>query len=164
MNNLPFNFNDYDFICAGGGVELHQPYDEILAAIRVPRYGSDLKLPISERPKQAPPESGEEGKAPMGHHKIVFGADSKKAVVFVTYSGYDLGPKEAEPSLELLALEIEHLEFECIGRFRCPGRFLNEPTPNTYHGDIRDRPNERDLLKAQMFIEDTLEQLADITV
>jgi hypothetical protein len=33
--------------------------------------------------------------------------------------------------------------------------------PGTFHGDIRDRPNEKDLLKAQYFIEDKLEEIAD---
>jgi hypothetical protein len=35
--------------------------------------------------------------------------------------------------------------------------------PTTYHGDIRDRPNEKDLLKAEMFIEEKLEIIADRT-
>ena len=76
-----------------------------------------------------------------------------EGVVFVTYSGYEFGPKEAEPALSLLELEIEHLGFRCVGRFSCPGRFLHDPTPLTYHGDIRDRPNEADLLDAERFIE-----------
>jgi hypothetical protein len=97
------------------------------------------------------------------HRKIVLGPDSKKAVVFITYSGYEFGPKEAEPALQLLELEIEHLGFKCIGHFCCPGKFLNDPTPRTYHGDIRDRPNEKDLLKAEMFIEEKLEEIADRT-
>lgn len=33
--------------------------------------------------------------------------------------------------------------------------------PQTFHGDIRDRPNERDLRTAQMFIEEKLEETAD---
>jgi hypothetical protein len=35
--------------------------------------------------------------------------------------------------------------------------------PRTFHGDIRGRPDERDLLKAQMFIEEKLEEIADRT-
>jgi hypothetical protein len=95
------------------------------------------------------------------HKRIVLGPDSPKAVVFATHGGYEFGPKEAEPSLQLLDLEVEHLGFQCIGHFSCPGRYLNDPTPLTYHGDIRHRPDERDLLKAEMFIEDRLEQMAD---
>jgi hypothetical protein len=84
-------------------------------------------------------------------------------VVFATYAGNEFGPKEAEPSLMLLELEIEHLGFDCIGRFCCPGKSGNSPTPMAYHGDIRDRPNERDLIKAEMFIEEKLEEITDRT-
>ena len=95
------------------------------------------------------------------HRKITLGPDSKKSIVFVTYAGYEFGPVEAEPTLGLLALELEHLEFQCIGRFCCPGEFLHDPTPGTFHGDIRGRPDEKDLLKAEMFIEEKLEEIAD---
>jgi hypothetical protein len=47
--------------------------------------------------------------------------------------------------------------------FCCPGKFINTPTPETFHGDIRGRPNKRDLLKAEMFIEEKLEEIADRT-
>ena len=60
-----------------------------------------------------------------------------------------------------MALEMEHIGFQFIGRFCCPGKFLNHPTPRTFHGDIRDRPNEKDLLQAEFFIEDKLEEIAD---
>ena len=33
----------------------------------------------------------------------------------------------------------------------------------TYHGDIRQRPNEKDLLKAEMFIDEKLEEIAERT-
>jgi hypothetical protein len=97
------------------------------------------------------------------HRKIVLSPDSPKAVVFITYGGYEFGAREADPASRLLALEIEHMGFKCIGRFCCPGKYLDDPTPRTFHGDIRDRPNENDLLKAQMFIEEKLEEIADRT-
>lgn len=153
-----FNFSDYDFVCVGSGVELHLPYDEIIAAMRIPRYGYDPKQLMVEMAAMSPGQTMPVGdKKPVSHHRIEFGPGSKKAVVFVTYAGYDLGAEETEPSLALLALEVQHLEFQCIGRFACPGKFVNESTPETYWGDIRDRPNERDLLKAEIFIEEVLE-------
>ncbi len=179
MHHLPFKFNDYDFVCVGSGLMLHEPYNEILIPIRREIWGVDprtgmqargeaityIKEPVPERPMpEPPPEGAAGGQRPSMHRKIVFGADSKKAVVFITYSGYDLGPKEAEPALAMLALDIEHLGFQCIGRFCCPGKFVDDPTPETYHGDIRGRPDERDLLKAEMFIEEKLEEIADRTV
>ena len=165
IHRLPFDFGGYDFACVGSGVIMHQPYNEVLLPIRA-MSGADprvahrargeeityLKEPVREFDRK-------KGEGPR-HGRIRLGG-AKKAAVFVTYSGYDLGPKEAEPSLALLALEIEHRGFQCIGRFACPGKFVDEPTPGTYHGDIRDRPNERDLLKAEMFVEEMLEEIAE---
>ena len=168
--NPPFDLANYDFLCVGSGVILHLPYSEILAAIRKQIYGIDPRIPLKDRGEtltyikepipEAPPPTKDERVLKL-HRKIVLGPDSKKAIVFVTYSGYEFGPKEAEPALQLLALEIEHLRFQCIGRFCCPGKYLDDPTPRTFYGDIRDRPNEKDLLKAEMFIEEKLEEIAD---
>jgi hypothetical protein len=163
--NLPFSFKDYDFVCVGSGLILHLPSEEILNAVKI-QTGVDrrpmVRFKLGERPdrgQQATPLKGEENTKPHRHHKIVLGADSKPAVVFATYAGFEFGPKEAEPALQLLALEVEHTEFKCIGTFCCPGKFLNHPTPGSYHGDIRGRPNTTDLLKAKMFIEDKLEEI-----
>jgi len=147
--------------------------------------------------------------------KIVPGP--KNGIVFVTYNGGHLGPKEAEPALSLLELEIEHLRFKCIGKFSCPGKMnfgggdavgrvaqwfgwtkesaqgkiqrYNEnpeapefaaftledrqqiarakasgqmpqggtPHARAWHWDLDNRPNERDLQKAEIFLEEILE-------
>lgn len=173
LANLPFDFDDYDFVCVGSGLRGHLPYNSILSVVRKQFFGADPGvmgwISSGEMPEPGemppPPPPGMGNMPPVRHRKIVLGPDSKKAVVFVTYAGFEFGPKEAEPALELLALEIEHAEFKCIGKFCCPGRFfrLNDPTPGTYHGDIRGRPDERDLLKAEMFIEEKLEEIADRT-
>jgi len=165
--NLPFDLDNYDFVCIGSGIILHLPYSEILNALRWLIYDIDPRIPQRIRGeditylKGPVPKTKIFAKGLSRHKKIVLGPDSKKAVVFMTYAGYEFGPKEAEPSLQMLELEIEHLNFKCIGRFCCPGKFLKDPTPRTYHGDIRDRPNEQDLLKAEMFIEEKLEEIAD---
>ncbi|OGO32522.1 MAG: hypothetical protein A2Z29_06950 [Chloroflexi bacterium RBG_16_56_11] len=168
--NPPFKLNDYDFLCVGSGIRVHLPYNEILNVLRRFRLGIDPRIALRNRDETIPyikgplperPPPWEDPSIINHHRKIVLGPDSKKAVVFTTYSGYEFGPKEAEPSMQLLALEIEHLSFKCIGQFCCPGRFLHHPTPRTYHGDIQDRPNERDLLKAEMFIEEKLEEITD---
>ena len=162
--NPPFDFDNYDFVCVGSGLIMHLPTEEILNVMQRRFFGVDpriLKRNRYETPdfqKVVPPEARNFNP----HGKIILG-DDKKAVVFITYAGYEFGPKEAEPALKLLELEIEHLGFKCIGHFCCPGRFINNPTPGTYHGDIRDRPNEKDLLKAEMFIEEKLEEIADRT-
>jgi hypothetical protein len=166
----PFDPDDYDFLCAGSGIRVHLPYNEILNVLRRLRLGMDPRIALRNRDETIPyikeplpdfPPPLQDPDVMRHHHKIVLGPDSKKAVVFATYAGYEFGPPEAAPSLQLLALEIEHLRFKCIGQFCCPGKFVDGPTPGTFHGDIRDRPNEKDLLKAEMFIEEKLEEITD---
>jgi hypothetical protein len=168
--NPPFDLEDYDFVCVGTGIRLHLPYNEILNVMRRLQLGEDPRFTLRTRdetipyitdPLPATPPPGGPERQYARHQRIVLAPDSPVAVVFATYGGYEFGPKEAEPSLQLLALEIEHLGFRCIGHFCCPGKFLNDPTPRTYHGDIRNRPNETDLLKAELFIEDRLEEIAE---
>jgi hypothetical protein len=166
----PFDVKNYDFWCTGSGLRVHLPYNEVLNMMRGFRLGMDPRIALRNRDETIPyiteplPDIPEPGKNPRiftFHRKMVLGPDSPKAIVFVTYGGYEFGPKEAEPALQLMALEVEHIGFQCIGQFCCPGKFLNHPTPRTFHGDIRDRPNEQDLLKAQLFIEEKLEAIAD---
>jgi hypothetical protein len=166
----PFNPQEYDFWCAGSGLRVHLPYNEVLNMLRHFRMGGDPRVLLRERDETIPyitepipdlPRIGQGSSVPALHRKITLGPDSKKSVVFITYAGYEFGPKEAEPAVQVLALELEHIGFKCIGQFCCPGKFINHPTPGTFHGDIRDRPNKNDLLKAQMFIEERLEEIAE---
>ncbi len=164
----PIDIRQYDFICVGSGLRAHLPYNEVLNMLRGFRTGMDPRITLRNRDETIPyiaeptPEIPLHKKDPsLFHHKIVLSPDAPRAVVFITYGGYEFGPKEAEPAVQLLALELEHIGFQFIGKFCCPGKYLNNPTPRTFHGDIRDRPNEKDLLKAQLFIEDKLEEIAD---
>jgi hypothetical protein len=163
----PFDPREYGFVCVGSGIRSHLPYNEVLNVLRRWRLGVDPRLalrhrdetiPYIDEPLPAAPPPWNDPALIARHRRIVLGPDSPPAVVFVTYSGYEFGPKEAEPALSLLELEVEHLGFRCVGRFACPGRYLRDPTPLTYHGDIRDRPNETDLLNAQRFIEARLSE------
>jgi hypothetical protein len=168
--NPPFDLNDYDFLCVGSGLRAHLPYNEVLNMLRRFRLGGDPRIALRNRDETIPyimeplQEIPSIERMANGHRKIVLGPDSRKGLIFITYAGYELGPKEAEPGLQLLALEIEHIGFKCIGFFCCPGKFLDNPMPETYHGDIRNRPDERDLLKAEVFIEEKLEEIADRAV
>jgi len=163
----PFDIRQYDFVCIGSGLRAHLPYNEVLNMLRGRIWGFDPRITLQFRDETIPyitepiPKHNKDPK--KAHKKIVLSPDSPKAVVFITYGGYEFGAKEAEPAAQLLALEIEHMGFQCIGRFCCPGKYLDDPTPRTFHGDIRDRPNEKDLLIAQMFIEEKLEEIADRT-
>ena len=169
LMNPPFSFENYDFVCVGSGILMHEPQGEILTLLRKQFFGIDPRIMVKSAEDGVPihfqkNQTPDKMKRPDNpHHKIVLKDDSGKAVVFATYAGNEFGPKEAEPALQLLELEIQHLGFKCIGKFCCPGKSGNSPTPEAYHGDIRDRPNERDLLKAEMFIEEKLEEITDRT-
>ena len=165
----PYDIRSYDFVCAGSGLRGHLPYNEILNMLRGFRTGMDPRIVLQNRDETIPyinepvPEIPPHKSPKIDHRKMTLGPDSPKAVVFITYSGYEFGPKEALPAIQLLALELEHIGFQYIGHFCCPGKYVDDPMPRTFHGDIRDRPNEKDLLKAQMFIEEKLEEIADRT-
>jgi hypothetical protein len=162
-----FALAEYDFVCVGSGIRSHLPYNEILNVLRGLRLGADPRYSLRMRdetipyiteplPKGPPPWT--ETSLAERHRRMELGPGSPRAIAFVTYSGCEFGPKEAEPSLQLLDLEIEHLGFRCVGHFSCPGRFLDHPMPHSYHGDIRGRPDERDLLAAERFVEERLRE------
>lgn len=163
----PYDIRKYDFVCAGSGLRAHLPYNEVLNMLRGFRTGFDPRIVLRFRDETIPyitepiHELPPDRKAKLDHHKIILGPDSPKAVVFITYAGYEFGPKEALPAVRLLSLELEHIGFQFIGDFCCPGVYVDDPMPRTFHGDIRDRPNEKDLLKAQMFIEEKLDEITE---
>lgn len=147
--DLP-DYQSYDFMCVGSPVKDSLCHPEVIYCLRK--------------------ATKEESKKGIPHEKIVFDG-KKKGIVFVTYSGAHLGPKEASAALAWLELELEHQKFECIGRYCCPGVMTVPGTvPGTmrkitdtstwFHGDISDRPNARDLKRAEIFIEDKLEEIA----
>lgn len=165
--SVPFNHKDYDLICAGSGVRMHAPYAELLHVIRVPIYGFDprvmLKMTEGIQPTEEERKMMQEAMSSnrgRSHSKIVLGPDAKKALSFVTYGGHELGPEEAQPALDWINLELAHLEVEIVGKFCCPGKFENTDNPAVYHKDLTTRPNERDLLSAELFIEHVLEAIA----
>ena len=140
MNPL-IDFKDYDFLCAGSGVYGHKPNQQVV----------DIMFFKSHRPRR-------KGIKEFAlHRKVVPGP--KKGIIFVTYGGARLGPTEAEPALSLLELQIEHIRFKCIGKFACPGKMGEHPTPEYWHGDISHRPSERDLRHAEIFLEEKLEEV-----
>jgi len=165
---VPFNYKDYDLICAGSGARMHAPYAELLHVLRVPIYGMDprimlksaegMQLTDEEQKKMQAAMSSRKGRS---HSKIVLGPNARKALSFMTYGGHELGPAEAQPALDWINLELAHLEVEIVGKFCCPGKFENTNNPSVYYNDLTTRPNERDLLRAELFIEQVLEAIAD---
>jgi hypothetical protein len=164
----PYDVTKYDFLCVGSGLRAHLPYNEVLNMLRGFRTGMDPRITLRFRDEIIPyitepvPEIPPHKKDPSTvHRKIILGPDSPKAIVFITHGGYKFGTEEAMPAIQLLSLELKHIGFQFIGHFCCPGKYLDNPTPRTFHGDIRGQPNEKDLLKAQMFIEEKLEEIAE---
>jgi hypothetical protein len=164
---FPYNLRDYDLLCAGSGVRFHQPYEELINVIQAPVYGFDPRMmkrgmDFSELTE----EDKKKMQAAMGdrkgttHAKVVLGPDHKHALSFLTYGGHDFGPEEAQPALDLINLELMHLHLEAVGKFCCPGKFENESIPYSYYPDLPTRPNDRDLLAAELFMEKMLEKIA----
>jgi hypothetical protein len=167
VKNPPYNLRAYDFLCVGSPVVHKKPIEEIISVMNgnplPPSEGGPeaalvgvdpANLPERYRRAGGPRQRPDPSKSP----KIVFGPDSKKGVVFATFGGLHLGPKEVEPVLALLALEMEHIPFECVGRFACPGK---HGEGGGYYKDLPNRPNERDMLKAEIFMEEILEEFVD---
>jgi hypothetical protein len=176
--NLPFDIMNYDLVCAGSGIHSHRPYEELVTVIRTPFYGMDarsilypdarllLGIKDDEKWKQiVPPAVPPKTTMKIGgggmHGKIVMPYNPKKAVVFTTYAGFEFGPEETQPALDYLALEIKHLKIETIGKFCCPARMGTMSVPSAWHDDIEHRPTERDLLRAELFMEEMIEAMAD---
>jgi len=167
VKNPPFDFDVYDFLCVGSPVIHKKPVEEVMSVLAGaplppseggPR-GAFMGMKMEEIPeKYRFPERLRKRLEKMPPGKIVFGPDTKKGVVFMTYSGNHLGPKEADPAMRLLALEMEHIPFECVGMFSCPGKH-GEDMPGAWYKDLSKRPNERDLIKAEIFIAEILESL-----
>lgn len=160
---VPFNYKDYDLICAGSGIRMHSPYAELLHVLRVPVYGFDprIMLKLTEGIQLTSEESKKMQAWKPNHRKIIPGPDAKKALSFATYGGYEFGPGEAQPALDWINLELAHLEVEIVGKFCCPGKFEGTNRPAGYHNDLTTRPNENDLLRAELFIEQVLEAIAE---
>ena len=162
-----YDLRAYDLVCVGSGLRGHLPYNEVLNMLRGVWTKMDPRITMRFRdetlnyiPGPVPPIPPDRI-AREDHGKIVLGPDSPRAVVFITYAGYEFGPMEAEPAALLLELEVQHIGYQSLGHFCCPGKYLDDPTPRTYLGDIRDRPNERDLQKARIFLEEKLEEMGD---
>jgi flavodoxin len=75
----------------------------------------------------------------------------KKAVTFVTYSGPHTGIDEAIPVGKYLGQFFAHLGFEVVAEWYVVGEFHKsiENSTKGVLGDIRGRPNERDLAEVE---------------
>ena len=165
----PFSLSGYDFICVGSPVVGSLPVKEMVRILsRNPASAHrdskdcwsrpDEDAEASRRRRRFVTIASEPEKEVQLTARIKFGPDNKMGIVFVTFGGVHLGPKEALPALALLESEMEHLQIRCVGRFACPGRMGNV---EGWFEDLPHRPNEHDLKKAEIFLEDILESVRD---
>lgn len=89
----------------------------------------------------------EQGDVKPGAPKI----EGKTAAVFCTYSGPHTGIKEVVPVGEYLGQFLEHIGFEVAAKWYIVGEFHGRPDLSTQGklGDIRGRPNAKDLSKVE---------------
>ena len=82
-----------------------------------------------------------------------------RAIIAYLRERVHLGPKEAEPALKLLEVEVEHLLFKVIGSLAIPGSMGDQSHPDGYFGDLRERPNEEDMRVVEAFVDDIMKKL-----
>jgi len=165
VKHPPFQYEAYDLLCVGSPVVHKKPVEEVMSIMAgaplPPSEGGPKAAFMGKGPREVPEKYRvpEERIAKTITGKIVFGPDAKKGVVFMTYGGTHLGPKEAAPAMSLMALEMEHIPFQCVGQFACPGKHGNKDRPDQWFKDLTKRPNERDLQKAEIFMAEVLEEI-----
>lgn len=83
----------------------------------------------------------------------------KYAVCYCTYSGPHTGIREAIPAVKYMAQFFEHLRFLVLEEWYIVGEFINNEELSTKGtlGDIRDRPNEHDLLLVESKVNNLLQ-------
>ena len=168
LGTIPL-IRNYDFLCVGSPVYGGLPPEEMRtfmdpdhSLVRTPSELQGISLSAYMEMMKGPGKMKGEGKLKFKLQPFErMRSGPKKGIVFATYFGAHFGPIEAEPALKWLALSMKHIKFECIGSFCCPGKGpgMKEATTKAYHGDCSNRPNEKDLLKAELFIEEVLEAI-----
>ncbi len=130
LKNPGFQFEDYEFVCVGSPVIWRLPKDEIVHLMR-----------FRNRP----------------NGRIIPGP--KSGLVFCSYAGIHLGPKEAIATLAMLEIELEHLAFQVIERIAIPGRYVDRETKKWFHGDMRNMPTDQDLATVSDIIDGVMDRL-----
>jgi hypothetical protein len=151
-----FNCDKYDFICLGSYVHSGLPSTLLLNALH--KNPGSAHYQTNQGLTKRPTEEEILAIASEPHPRVEpinLNGLNKQGIVFVTFAGKFVGWKMAQPSLDMLEVELAHMHFQCVGQFCCPGRF---GTVSGWFKDLPQRPHERDLLKAQIFLEEILEQ------
>jgi hypothetical protein len=97
---------------------------------------------------------GEKGTEYRLRHEVFINqkkVSGKNALVFVTYSGPHIGIDEAIPSGKYMRQNLEHMGFNVRGEWYIVGEFHGWKAGSTRGklGDIRGRPNAKDLARIE---------------
>ena len=86
----------------------------------------------------------------------------KFAVSFCTFSGTHIGENEAVPLTKWFSSFLGHLGCQVMGEWHIVGQFHNKEEANIHGrlGDIRNRPNENDLMDVENRVKGLLVGLA----
>jgi flavodoxin len=86
----------------------------------------------------------------------------KFAVSFCTFSGTHIGENEAVPLTKWFSSFLGHLGCQVMGEWHIVGQFHNKEEANIHGrlGDIRNRPNENDLMDVENRVKGLLAGLA----
>lgn len=110
----PIHFEDYDLVCFGSPIMAGLPYHELTLTLGLQGKRIDFH-----------------GKTPDGrpHESICPGTkddpfETVYGVVFATYGGVGVGPKECEATLAILEEYCRVNGVRAVGRFACPGKQL----------------------------------------
>ncbi|MBN2568437.1 MAG: hypothetical protein JXB42_03290, partial [Deltaproteobacteria bacterium] len=131
VKNPDFEFDSYDFVCVGSPVIKELPVKQI----RRLTYGNP------------------------GPRKLTIG--EKCGIVFCTYGGIHLGPKEAEPALKILELELMHQRFNVIGSLAIPGKICDTATDEIFFADLHKRPDDNDIKNVALFVDGIMSKLRE---
>jgi menaquinone-dependent protoporphyrinogen IX oxidase len=121
---------DFDLVCLGSPSYHFLPHrvvlDFVAERIRLHNQRGDIVVRAPKRP-------------------------SKRAVVFVTYSGQHTGIDEATTAGKYLGQFLAHLGFEVVDEWYPVGEFHGNEEASTkgWLGDIRGRPNAADLAEVR---------------
>ncbi len=132
-------------------------YEYDLVFIGSPSHGFLPPEPVLRFVKQKMKTHGERGDIKPCAPKIA----GKTAVVFCTYSGPHTGIKEATPAGEYLGQFFEHLGFDVAAKWYIVGEFHGREDLSTQGklGDIRGRPNQKDLHKVESNVSKLIKSL-----
>ena len=86
----------------------------------------------------------------------------KTAVVFATYSGPHTGVNEVITATKYMGQLFEHIGFEVAGEWHTVGEFHKREDLSTMGklGDIRGRPNEKDLAEIEKLVSNLMNSLS----